>query len=199
MSTMSWAPSSLGWPIVRRAPRTKPLTVNPTYRITLGALADAIAGFRESRRTGLLPDMSRPFARALYATYVILPPDRRVRLCPRAEVDRRGELAEALKSAALRTDLPVPHPAGNHPRPALSRHEGREIHRRRGRGRDPASSRPGRRRHEYRVTGREFRVVDIPPGYTHAIENVGGGDLVVLFWANQPFDPEHPDTFAAKI
>ncbi|PJA50309.1 MAG: hypothetical protein CO012_04945 [Syntrophobacterales bacterium CG_4_8_14_3_um_filter_49_14] len=34
---------------------------------------------------------------------------------------------------------------------------------------------------EYPVSGREFRVVDIPPGYTHSIENIGQNDLIVLF------------------
>jgi hypothetical protein len=48
---------------------------------------------------------------------------------------------------------------------------------------------------EYRVSGKEFRVVDIPPGYTHSIENVGPGELVTLFWANQVFDPQAPDTW----
>jgi UDP-2-acetamido-2,6-beta-L-arabino-hexul-4-ose reductase len=45
------------------------------------------------------------------------------------------------------------------------------------------------------VSGKEFRVVDIPPGYTHSIENVGPGELVTLFWANQVFDPQAPDTW----
>jgi UDP-2-acetamido-2,6-beta-L-arabino-hexul-4-ose reductase len=52
---------------------------------------------------------------------------------------------------------------------------------------------------EYRVKGEEFRVVDIPPGYTHSIENVGTGELVTLFWANQVFDPEKPDTFFEEV
>ena len=52
---------------------------------------------------------------------------------------------------------------------------------------------------EYRVRGEEFRVVDIPPGYTHSIENVGNGELVTLFWANQIFDPEEPDTFFEHV
>jgi len=49
------------------------------------------------------------------------------------------------------------------------------------------------------VKGEEFRVVDIPPGYTHSIENVGDGELVTLFWANQVFDPEKPDTYFEKV
>ena len=51
---------------------------------------------------------------------------------------------------------------------------------------------------EYPVTGRDFRVVDIPPGYTHHITNVGIGDLVVLFWASELFDPARPDTHAKR-
>jgi len=47
---------------------------------------------------------------------------------------------------------------------------------------------------EYPLTGDEYKVVDIPPGYTHSIENVGSSDLVTLFWSSQIFDPSHPDT-----
>jgi UDP-2-acetamido-2,6-beta-L-arabino-hexul-4-ose reductase len=36
--------------------------------------------------------------------------------------------------------------------------------------------------------------VDIPPGYTHSIENVGAGEMVTLFWSSQVFDQVNPDT-----
>ena len=52
---------------------------------------------------------------------------------------------------------------------------------------------------EYPVSGREFRVVDIPPGYTHAIENVGQIDLIVLFWSDEIFNPDIPDTFGMTV
>jgi UDP-2-acetamido-2,6-beta-L-arabino-hexul-4-ose reductase len=52
---------------------------------------------------------------------------------------------------------------------------------------------------EHRVSGTDFRVVDIPPGYTHSIENVGSGEMVVLFWASEPFDPERPDTMGMPV
>jgi hypothetical protein len=52
---------------------------------------------------------------------------------------------------------------------------------------------------EYRVKGEEFRVVDIPPGYTHSIENVGQNDLIVLFWADEIFNPDVPDTYFEKV
>jgi UDP-2-acetamido-2,6-beta-L-arabino-hexul-4-ose reductase len=52
---------------------------------------------------------------------------------------------------------------------------------------------------EYPVSGRDFRVVDIPAGYTHSIENTGAGDLIVLFWANEIFNPGIPDTFGMPV
>jgi UDP-2-acetamido-2,6-beta-L-arabino-hexul-4-ose reductase len=51
----------------------------------------------------------------------------------------------------------------------------------------------------YPVSGKEFRVVDIPPGYTHSIENVGNIDIVVLFWADEIFNPDVPDTFGMTV
>ena len=45
----------------------------------------------------------------------------------------------------------------------------------------------------------DLRVLDIPPGWTHHIENVGTGELVVLFWANEPFDPNRPDTYFEDV
>jgi len=47
---------------------------------------------------------------------------------------------------------------------------------------------------EYQVNGDRLEVVDIPPGYTHNIENLGDTDMVTIMWANESLDPEHPDT-----
>jgi UDP-2-acetamido-2,6-beta-L-arabino-hexul-4-ose reductase len=52
---------------------------------------------------------------------------------------------------------------------------------------------------EYRVRGEDYRVIDIPPGYTHSIENVGVSDMTTLFWASEPFDPDRPDTYNAEV
>ena len=52
---------------------------------------------------------------------------------------------------------------------------------------------------EYRVRGEAFQVIDIPPGYTHSIENVGAGDMVTLFWASEIFDPDRPDTYFLPV
>ena len=52
---------------------------------------------------------------------------------------------------------------------------------------------------EYPVSGEDYRVVDIPPGYTHSIENVGKSVLVTLFWASEVFDADRPDTYYEKV
>jgi UDP-2-acetamido-2,6-beta-L-arabino-hexul-4-ose reductase len=52
---------------------------------------------------------------------------------------------------------------------------------------------------EHRVSGTDFKVVDIPPGMTHSIENVGSVEMIVLFWASEILDPQRPDTHAAEV
>jgi UDP-2-acetamido-2,6-beta-L-arabino-hexul-4-ose reductase len=52
---------------------------------------------------------------------------------------------------------------------------------------------------EYRVNGRDYQVIDIPPGFTHSITNVGGNEMVTLFWASEVFDPDRPDTYYLPV
>lgn len=51
----------------------------------------------------------------------------------------------------------------------------------------------------YTVSGKQLKVVDIPAGYTHSITNIGTTDLLTLFWADEIFDREHPDTFFLEV
>ena len=52
---------------------------------------------------------------------------------------------------------------------------------------------------EYKVSGEKLEVIDIPTGYTHNIENIGDTDMVTVMWANEPFDPEKPDTYFEEV
>ena len=47
---------------------------------------------------------------------------------------------------------------------------------------------------DYEVSGKEFKVVDIPPGFTHSIENIGKDKMVVLFWSSEIYNKDNPDT-----
>jgi UDP-2-acetamido-2,6-beta-L-arabino-hexul-4-ose reductase len=171
----------------------------PTYRISLGALASTIQGFRDSRVSLALPDISDPFVRALYSTYVSYLSTDSFAYALTQRADPRGELAELLKSPRIgQIFVSRTRPGftrGNHYHDTKVEKfvvlEGEAVIRfRHILGGDVI---------EYPVSGREFRVVDIPPGYTHSIENIGHNDLIVLFWAADTFNPADPDAFGMTV
>ena len=53
---------------------------------------------------------------------------------------------------------------------------------------------------EFEVTGDKPQAIHMLPGYTHNIINLSETEnLVTLMWANEQFDPAHPDTFFEKV
>jgi UDP-2-acetamido-2,6-beta-L-arabino-hexul-4-ose reductase len=173
--------------------------VEPTYRIFLGALAEIILGFRDSRVSLALPDISDPFVRVLYATYISYLPADSFAYTLFQRADPRGELAELIKSPRIgQIFVSRTRPGftrGNHYHDTKVEKfvvmEGDALIRFRYiLGMDVI---------EYPVSGNEFRVVDIPPGYTHSIKNIGQNDLIVLFWAAEIFDPNIPDAFGMMV
>ena len=52
----------------------------------------------------------------------------------------------------------------------------------------------------FEVSGEKIEAIHMLPGYTHNIINLSDTqDLVTVMWANEPFDPNHPDTFFEKV
>ena len=52
----------------------------------------------------------------------------------------------------------------------------------------------------FEVSGEKIEAVHMLPGYTHNIINLSDSEnLVTLMWANELFDPDHPDTFFEKV
>lgn len=168
--------------------------VEPVFSTTVGALLATIQTFRDHRQTLQLPDLSDPFTRRLYTTYVSqLPADGFAYGLPRRE-DARGALAEFLKSPSLgQIFVSRTHPGvtrGNHYHDAKT--EKFLVV-----GGDAVIAFRHRVTGEtvrYPVSGSEFRVVDIPSGWAHSITNTGERELIVLFWASEPFDAARPDT-----
>ncbi|MBE2233844.1 MAG: SDR family oxidoreductase [Anaerolinea sp.] len=171
----------------------------PVYTVTLGRLAELIRSFRASRQTLLAPDFSDPLVHKLYGTFLsyLETDDFAYDLTQRS--DARGSLAEFIKSPPFgqifvsRTRPGVTR--GNHFHHTKTEKflvlEGEAII---------------RFRHiqsqeiiEYTVRGEDYRVLDIPTGYTHSIENVGQGELVTLFWASEVFDAQQPDTVWEEV
>ena len=53
--------------------------------------------------------------------------------------------------------------------------------------------------YDFSLSGSEPAYVDMPVWYTHNITNTGNEDLYTLFWINEFYDPEDPDTFYEKV
>lgn len=49
------------------------------------------------------------------------------------------------------------------------------------------------------VTGDAPAVVDMPTMWVHNITNTGPGELTTLFWTNELFDPQAPDTYPEAV
>ena len=53
---------------------------------------------------------------------------------------------------------------------------------------------------QFEVSGERLQAVQMLPGYTHNIINLSDTeDLVTVMWANEIFDPEHPDTYREPV
>lgn len=51
----------------------------------------------------------------------------------------------------------------------------------------------------YELDGENPAYVDMPVWTTHNIKNIGEGELITLFWINEPYDPEDPDTYFETV
>jgi UDP-2-acetamido-2,6-beta-L-arabino-hexul-4-ose reductase len=171
----------------------------PSYRLTLGDLADRVRFFRAMHETLRVPDLSVRFNRQLYATYQSYIPAESWEYGPEIRRDERGDLAELVKSPHFgqifvsRTRPGVTR--GNHYHDTKTEKfmvlAGEGVIRFRHVDRDEIL--------EFPVRGERYQIVDIPPGYTHSITNTGTTELITLFWASEPFDPSRADTHALAV
>lgn len=53
--------------------------------------------------------------------------------------------------------------------------------------------------HEFYLDGDFPAYVDMPIWYTHNIKNIGDDTLYTIFWINEPFDPNNPDTYSEIV
>lgn len=169
------------------------------HTVTLGHIVELVRSFRSSREERLIPDMSDRFTSSLYSTYLsYLPPDQfSYRL--KMNIDNRGSFTEFIKTPDRgQVSVNISRPGivkGNHWHHSKNEKflvvSGRGVIRFRRIGSDEVI--------EYYVSGDKLEVVDIPTGYTHNIENLGDVDMVTIMWANELFDPDHPDTYFLEV
>jgi UDP-2-acetamido-2,6-beta-L-arabino-hexul-4-ose reductase len=53
--------------------------------------------------------------------------------------------------------------------------------------------------HNFYLNGDEPAYVDMPIWYTHNIKNIGEDTLYTIFWINEPFDSNNPDTYLEVV
>jgi UDP-2-acetamido-2,6-beta-L-arabino-hexul-4-ose reductase len=171
--------------------------VEPVFRVTLGALAETLASFKESRENLFVPNMGDGLARKLYAAYTSYLPDFSYPLPSHA--DARGSFTEFLKTPDRgQVSVNVTKPGitkGNHWHHTKTEKflvvSGQGVIRFRKVGEKEVKECP--------VNGDILEVVDIPAGYVHSISNTGASDLVTIMWADEVFDPKNPDTIPENL
>lgn len=171
----------------------------PTYSLTLADLAGRIQAFREMQQTLRTPDFSVRFNQQLYSAYLSYVPPARWEYGLEIKADARGNLAEFIKSpwfGQIFVSRTVPGVTrGNHYHHVKTE----KFFVIAGEGLIRFRHILGHEILEYRVSGADYRVVEIPPGYTHSIANVGSGEMITLFWASELFDPDRPDTYWMNV
>jgi UDP-2-acetamido-2,6-beta-L-arabino-hexul-4-ose reductase len=173
--------------------------IKPVHTITLGTLASLIQSFWETRINKELPDLSEPFTRKLYATYLSYLPAGEFGYELKMNADSRGSFTEFLRTpdrGQVSVNISKPEIVkGNHWHQTKNEKflvvSGSGVIRFRKIGTSEIK--------EYHVSGEKLTVVDIPPGYTHNVENIGKEDLVTVMWASEVFDKEKPDTIFEAV
>ena len=175
--------------------------VPTTHQTTLGEIVDLLESFKQQPKTLVLPEIpAGSFAKKLYSTYLSYLPKEAVSFPLKMNVDDRGSFTELLKTANC-GQISV-----NISKPGITKGQhwhnskweffmvvsGHGLIQERKIGTDEVL--------EFEVSGEKIEAVQMLPGYTHNIINLSQTEnLVTVMWANEPFDPGHPDTFFEKV
>ena len=175
--------------------------IHPVHRVTLGRLAELIEGFAQARKGSLAVPCVAPdsFEKKLYSTFLSYLPTDQFAYDLTMHCDDRGSFTEALRTPERgQVSVNISRPGivkGNHWHHTKNEKflvvQGEGVIRFRRIDSDEVIT--------YHVSGKKLQVVDIPCGYTHNIENVGSEDMVTVMWANECFDPDHPDIFYLPV
>lgn len=174
--------------------------VPTVHEMTLGEIVDLLYSFKESRKTFVIPNMPEDsFEKKLYSTYLSYLPADSFSYPLVMHKDDRGSFTEILRSTNVgQVSINISKPGiekGNHWHHTKNEKfvvvSGRGVIRFRKYGGDEVI--------EYKVSGDELQVVDIPTGYTHSIINEGETDMVTLMWCNECFNPDKPDTIYEPV
>lgn len=175
--------------------------VPATYRVTLGEIVTLLESFKAQPQTLVMPEIpAGSFAKKLYSTYLSYLPSQKIAFPLKMNVDARGSFTELMKTTSCgQFSVNISKPGitkGQHWH--HSKWElfivvsGHGLIQQRRIGSDEVL--------RFEVSGERIEAVHMLPGYTHNIINLSDTEpLVTLMWANEPFDPTHPDTFSEPV
>lgn len=171
------------------------VNIDRTYKISLGELAEQIYKFKESKKTLIISDMKNEFLKCLYATYLSYLDEDNLSYPLDMKKDNRGWLTELIKSEnSGQIFISKSYPGvirGNHYHDTKVEKfclvQGKAIIKLRNILKNEVI--------KYYVSDEKIEIVDIPPGYTHSIENIGEKEMIVIFWADEVFNPDEADTY----
>jgi len=175
------------------------INVEPEYNIALGEIAESITSFREGRHSLELERVGTGFLRALYSTYVSYLPEQDFSYPVKQHTDPRGSFVELFKSKdSGQVSYFTAHPG-------VTR-GGHYHHTKTEKFMVISGTARFRFRHiltdEYYETvtsGDKPVMVETIPGWAHDVTNIGDEELIAIVWANEVFDPAHPDTIFSKL
>lgn len=172
-----------------------------THRATLGCIVECLRKFHDQPKTLVIPEIPNgSFEKKLYSMYLSYLPKEKVAFPLKMNEDARGSFTELLKTEKCgQVSVNISKPGitkGQHWHNSkweffivVSGHgliEERRI------GSDEVL--------RFEVSGDKIEAVHMLPGYTHNIINLSDTeDLVTVMWANEQFDPNHPDTFGETV
>ncbi len=168
-----------------------------THKVTLGEIVSLLESFKGQPQTLLMPEIPNgSFAKKLYSTYLSYLPKEKASFPLKMNVDARGSFTELLRTEKC-GQFSV-----NISKPGITKGQhwhhtkweffivvsGKGLIQQRKLGTDEVLN--------FEVSGDEIRAIHMLPGYTHNIINLSDTEnLVTVMWANEQFDPNHPDTF----
>lgn len=175
------------------------LRVEPEYATTVGAVVEQIRAFRDSRESLITERVGTGLVRALYATYVsYLPPETFSYAVPRYG-DPRGVFVEMLKTPDCGQFSYFTAPPG-------ATRGGHYHHTKtekflviKGEARFGFRHIVTDEYYAIETSGSKPEIVETVPGWSHDITNIGQDEMIVMLWANEIFDREHPDTYARSV
>ena len=176
-------------------------TVPATYRVTLGEIVTLLESFKAQPQTLVMPEIpAGSFAKKLYSTYLSYLPPQKIAFPLKMNVDARGSFTELMKTTSC-GQFSV-----NISKPGITK--GQHWHHSKwelfvivsGHGLIQERRIGGDEVLSFEASGERLEAVHMLPGYTHSIINLSDKEpLVTFMWANEPFDPDHPDTFGESV